>query len=170
MLESLWTLAFAYTLLRMREQIRKIELDDPQVRAVRDVGEGYEQLRQGHYKPALVLFTQHLHSGGPSADVAYWLRATARLGLHQYEQSVDDCNDALARNIYLTGAYRVRGLAFYALEEYARALDNLEYAVRLGDVHPEVYELRADILYRMGENEQAAHEEARAHALAMRNT
>jgi tetratricopeptide (TPR) repeat protein len=170
MLESLWTVAFVYTLLRMREQIRKIELDDPQVRALRDLPEGYEHLRRGSYTPALISCTQHLHRRGPSTDVAYWLRATARLGLHQYEQSVEDCNEALARNIYLTGAYRIRGLAYYALQEYARALDNLEYAVRLGDVHPEVYEMRADILYRLGESEQAAREEARAQALALRNT
>lgn len=170
MLEGLWSIAFVYTLLRMRDEIRKIEWNDPQVRALRDFGPGAELLHNQEHKQALVYFTKQIHAKCNSMDVAYWLRATARLGLHQYELAIEDCEQGIARNLYLTGTYRIRGLAYYALADWDRALENLEYAARLGDVHPEVYALRADILYRKGQTLLAQKAQEKANQLLVKNT
>jgi len=180
MLEGLWGIALVYTLLQIHREVQQMKWDDPQVRALREHGVGHDLVQQGDFAEALRYCTHQLHAGASSKDCLYWLRAAARLGLadadkkitdgEQLEKAIADCNEALARNLYLTAAYRIRAACHYHMGDWVRAAENLEYALRLGEVDPTAYLQQADVLQRLGRTEHAAAAAQRARQLTAMNT
>ncbi len=170
LLESLWLLFFVYLYVLVRLELRRLQFNDGQVRAVKHFGEGWQLLRERQYLRAAELFTQALRSDTPHRDVLFWLRATAWLELGRIERAEADCQASLSENLHLTGAYVVRARLLARAGDAAAALEAIDYAIRLNPHDPESYLLRATLNERLEWPERAAADRARAEELIRVNS
>jgi tetratricopeptide (TPR) repeat protein len=169
-LESLWLVFFGWLAYKVHCELRKERFNDPQVRAMRQLGHVYEYLTHRRYLEALKAVTEAINKEQCEMDVAYWLRAKAYMGLGFYWKAIDDCNEALKYNSHFTLAYLERAIAYYHLHHYEDALNSLEYVERLNTRLPELSFYRSLIYEGIGDQVRADQELEKAAVLARLNT
>lgn len=80
-------------------------------------------------------------------------------------RALESLDKALLHDSRLPEAYHHRGLLLAAQDRLPEALEDISYAINLDADYAEAYEDRAAIYRRLGENESAKSDQARARAL-----
>ncbi len=100
---------------------------------------------------------------------AYAGRASVRLALGRYKESLIDANHAIACSRLWWRGYYERGRAYAALGHYAIALEDFNQTLELNRVPPpEVYLARAEAATHLGDTETAGRDRLRAEELLRR--
>jgi tetratricopeptide (TPR) repeat protein len=81
-------------------------------------------------------------------------RAAIRLGTNDYQAVIADCGEAIRLDPKLTYAYTLRGMAFSALGNFPRSLEDFNHAVELGP-GVDTYFQRATTYQSLGDHSKA---------------
>lgn len=169
-LEGIWLLLKLWFTGYIIAENRRQKFSDPQLRAIKEHGVGYQALQDGRLADALEAFTQAIHQNKPGKDIAHWLRAETRYKLGSYQLAIEDCEASLSIQINNSQVYHLRAKCLFQLTDYAKAFQNTEYALRLNQANPEVFILQANCLAELGKATEATEQKALAKQLLVQNT
>jgi tetratricopeptide (TPR) repeat protein len=107
----------------------------------------------GYWKNSIELFNHALQV--TNSAFAHNARGDAYYKLGQYQQAIEDFNQAILLKPYYANAYHSRGTAYAELGQYKRALENFNEAIRLKPDSALAYYSRGTAYAKLGQYQHA---------------
>ena len=121
------------------------------------LGAGESLMRIGAYRDAIECFDRAIILS-PSKDMEAVICAQRGFVygvLDEYEEAIDDFDEAIYTNSSFAGAYYYRGVAYYMQGQYEEAIDDLDEAIYLNPDFADAYSSRGAVYITSGEYEEA---------------
>lgn len=106
--------------------------------------EGKKLFEEQNYEAAITAFNEFLNEKGNHAD-ALFFRALAFRKVGRFHESINDFTNMLTKLPDEASLYSERGVSYYHLKEYNKAVEDLDKAVSLEPNNPYRYSSRAYI-------------------------
>ena len=90
----------------------------------------HSEIGLGHYESAIQLLNEVIKHGHPSYRV-HWLRGWCNVGMHKYQEAINDCSLSIKNCKQFAAPYVVRGQAFALSGRLDQAEHDLNTAIRL---------------------------------------
>ncbi|MEC9309131.1 MAG: tetratricopeptide repeat protein, partial [Chloroflexota bacterium] len=90
-----------------------------------------------------------------SDPMTYFNRGNAFYDLREYQQAIDNYNQAITLDPDYSDAYKNRGATYSVLQEYGQAIDNYNHAISFDSSDPMTYFNRGNAFYDLREYQQA---------------
>lgn len=113
--------------------------------------EGRSTLDKGYYLIAVQIFSRVI-SVKPMLYEPWFLRATAKYQLDDFEGAENDCSEAIALNPYMDEIFEMRAMARLHQENYDSAAVDYTHAIELRKDNRDYWFNRAYCYYRAGQN------------------
>ena len=113
--------------------------------------EGRETLDKGYYLVAMQVFSRVL-SVKPNLYEPWYLRATAKYQLDDFEGAESDCSAAIALNPYVDEIYDLRAMSRIRQEQYDSAAVDYTLAIELNKDNRDYWYNRAYCYYYGGQS------------------
>lgn len=108
----------------------------------------------GNYFDAIELCNKLLKID-PNPGLVYSYRATAYIGLKDYEQAIQDCNKGIELYPTYSEVYNNRGCAYFELGNYEQAIIDFSKAIERRKNNHKAYSNRGWAYFELGDYEKA---------------
>jgi tetratricopeptide (TPR) repeat protein len=103
------------------------------------MGEGAAFLRSGNYDAAINAYGCVVQQIDPNYRDAYLNRAAAYTARREYEEALEDYNEAISQDGSFAPAYNNRAIVYTAMLEYERAANDFDRALELDSNYSHAY-------------------------------